>query len=285
MTVSEIVQDQAQVRRPAFGSRFREIFPHVEKPLVAMAHVPALPGTPLYDASNGVRGLVRHVREEVAILVDAGFDAVMFCNENDRPYTLKADLVASAVMARVVIECRPEAIPFGVDYLWDAECALAAAVATEASFIREVATGAWESDMGHWTPDAAGLLRRRRFLDAQELAIFMNVTPEFASNTGRRSPEEVAASVAVSSLPDAILISGPMAGAEPSVSTVAQVREAVPAELPVLLNTGARPDNIAEYLKFADGCIVGSWLKVNGSTWNRVDPLRAKTFVQAARAG
>jgi hypothetical protein len=92
-------------------------------------------------------------------------------------------------------------------------------------------------------------------------------------------------SVAVSSVPDAILISGPMAGAEPSVSTVAEVRAAVPAQLPVLLNTGARPDNIAEYLKFADGCIVGSSLKVDGDTWNRVDPSRAKVFVRAARAG
>jgi membrane complex biogenesis BtpA family protein len=286
MTVSEIVQDQAEIIfRPDPGRRFREIFPGVEKPLIAMAHVPALPGTPLYNGGGGVSALVRHVREEVAVLVDAGFDAVMFCNEHDRPYTLKADLVASAVMARVVSECRPDVVPFGVDYLWDAQCALAAAIATEAFFMREVATGAWESDMGHWTPDAATLLRNRRHFGAERVAIFMNVTPEFASSTGQRTPVEVAVSVAVSSMPDAILISGPMAGAEPSVSTVAEVRKAVSPKMPVLLNTGARPDNIAEYLEYADGCVVGSSLKVDGDTWNRVDPLRAKLFVQAARAG
>ena len=285
MTVSDTGQNQAQTASSTPGSRFRAIFPGVEKPLIAMAHVPALPGTPLYEARSGVPGLVKHVREEVAILVEAGFDAVMFCNEHDRPYTLRADMVASAVMARVVTECRPETIPFGVDYLWDAQCALAAAVATEARFMREVATGAWESDMGNWSPDAAELLRRRRALDAQDLAIFMNITPEFASTTGRRSPVEVAMSVAVSSLPDAILISGPMAGAEPSMSLVAEVRNALPAQLPVLLNTGGRPDNIAGYLKFADGCIVGSNLKVDGNTWNRVDPSRARAFVRAARAG
>ena len=279
------MHDQAVKPRSPIGGRFRGIFPSTRKPLIAMAHVPALPGTPSYDEGAGVQALVRHVREEVAVLVDAGFDAVMFCNEHDRPYTLKADLIASAVMSRVVIECRPDGIPFGVDYLWDAECALAVAVATEARFIREVATGVWESDMGHWAPDAAALLRRRRSLDANQLAIFMNVTPEFASTTGRRSPAEVALSVAVSSLPDAILVSGPMAGAEPSVSTVAEVRKAVPAELPVLLNTGARAGNIAEFLEFADGCIVGSSLKVDGDTWNRVDPSRARDFVKAARAG
>jgi len=69
------------------------------------------------------------------------------------------------------------------------------------------------------------------------------------------------------------------------MSLVAEVRNALPAQLPVLLNTGARPDNIAGYLKFADGCIVGSNLKVDGNTWNRVDPSRARAFVRAARAG
>jgi uncharacterized protein len=283
MDVSEIVQQDAG-RRPAFA-RFQKIFPGVTKPLIAMAHIPALPGTPLYAEREGVRGLARQVRRDVAVLVDAGFDAVMFCNENDRPYTLKADLVSAAVMARVVLECAPDNVPFGVDYLWDAECALGVAVATEARFIREVATGVWESDMGLWSPDAAALLRHRRALGAEEIAIFMNVTPEFASSGGRRSPTEVARSVAVSSLPDVILISGPMAGAEPSLSVLSQVRDAVPVEVPVLLNTGARADNIVDFLQVADGCIVGSSLKVDGYTWNPVDPGRAAAFVRAARGG
>ena len=50
-------------------------------------------------------------------------------------------------------------------------------------------------------------------------------------------------------------------------------------EIPVLLNTGARPDNIADYLSIADGVIVGSALKIDGHTWNPVDPKRVKTFM------
>lgn len=283
MNPSKIEQNHAA---PAAATgRIARIFPHVGKPLIAMAHIPALPGTPLYDAQEGVAGLVRRVRRDLAILVDAGFDAVMFCNENDRPYTLKADLVAAAVMARVVTECAPEGIPFGVDYLWDADCALAAAVATGASFMREVVTGVWESDMGLWAPDAAGVLRRRRHYDADQLAVLMNVTPEFASSVGHRSPAEVARTVATSSLPDAILVSGPMAGAEPSVTVLAEVRNAVPRDVPVFVNTGAKAENIAEFLEVGDGCIVGSALKVDGYTWNPVDPQRAKAFVEAARRG
>jgi membrane complex biogenesis BtpA family protein len=279
MVLSENVRTADRLAR----RRFREIFPGVAKPLIAMAHVPALPGTPLYDERGGLEAIVRTVREEVAALAGAGFDAVMFCNEHDRPYTLHADLAAAAAMARVVTECRRDDLVFGVDYLWDPECALAVAAATGARFMREVATGLFESDMGAWSPDAAALLRRRRALGAEDLAIFMNVTPEFASQVGQRSPVEYARSVVVSSLPDAVLVSGPMAGAEPSVSTLAEVRAAVSADIPVLLNTGARADNIAAFLEHADGVIVGSSLKVDGSTWNRVDPARAEAFVRAAR--
>jgi len=283
MTMSANVQNGVVGADATLGERFRRVFSDVDKPLIAMAHLPALPGTPLYAASEGVEGLIRQVREDVTILVDAGFSAVMFCNENDRPYVLKADLVGAAVLARVVAECVPSEIPYGVDYLWDPECALAVAVATEASFIREVVTGSWESDMGNWSPDAAALLRRRRSLDAENIAILMNVTPEFASAMGSRSPADVARSVAVSSLPDAILVSGPMAGEEPKVSTLAGIRKVVPVEIPVLLNTGASATNIAGFLEHADGCIVGSSLKKDGYTWNPVDPERARAFVKAAR--
>jgi membrane complex biogenesis BtpA family protein len=264
-------------------SRFRTIFPE-GKPLIAMAHIPALPGTPLYDASAGLGGAVSDVRRDVDILLDAGFDAVLFCNENDRPYQLKAGLESAAAMARVVTECRPVEVPFGVDFLWDARCALAVAAATGASFMREIATGVWESDMGLLSPDAAGLLRERRRLDVNDLAVFMNITPEFASGIGRRDPAEVAASATVSSLADVILVSGKMAGAVPDLDTIKSVREAISPQTPVLLNTGARAETIAEYLRYADGCIVGSSLKVDGYTWNPVDSERAKRFVDAARA-
>jgi membrane complex biogenesis BtpA family protein len=248
-----------------------------------MVHVPPLPGTPLYDAAAGVPGLVSSVQRDIGILVDAGFDGFLFCNEGDRPYELRAGPEAAAVMSSVVTRCAPPGLPFGVDFLWDARCALAVAVATGAGFMREVLTGAWESDMGLWQGEAAHVLRERRRLHADGLAIMMNITPEFASPIGRRSPADAARSAAVSSLADAILVSGPMAGAEPGLDVLEQVREAVPREVPVLLNTGARADTIARYLQAADGCIVGSDLKVDGYTWNPVDRERALRFVDAAR--
>jgi membrane complex biogenesis BtpA family protein len=261
---------------------FLELFER-EKPVIAMAHLPPLPGTPLYDDEAGVGGIVEAVRADLEILLVSGVDAVMFCNEGDRPYALQAGPEGVAVLARVVAELAPRDRPFGVDFLWDARAALAVAVATGASFIREVVTGVYESDMGLWNTDAAGLLRERRRLGAERVRVLMNVTPELASPIGRRSVGEVARSAVISSLADAVLVSGPMQGAEPSLEAVREAREAVAGAVPVLLNTGAKSTNVRKYLEVADGVVVGSDLKVDGHTWNPVDAERVARFMAAVR--
>jgi len=45
-----------------------------------------------------------------------------------------------------------------------------------------------------------------------------------------------------------------------------------------------RPDNVAEVLKLADGCIVGTYFKLDGNTWNAVDPARVRRFMDAVAA-
>lgn len=255
----------------------------VSKPVIAMAHFPPLPGTPMYDPKLGVDGAIRHMKQDVDKLIASGVDAILFCNEGDRPYALQADFEAIAVMTRVITEIAPRDRPFGVDFLWDAKAPLAIAKATGASFVREVFTGVYESDMGLWQPDAAAMLRYRHNIDADGVKVFYNVTPEFASTLGTRTVGQRARSAVVSSLADGILVSGPMAGSEPDISWLRDAKEAVGEGVPVLLNTGAKTDNIRDFLKVADGVIVGSHLKVDGYTWNPVDETRAKAFMAAVR--
>ncbi|NOR90693.1 MAG: BtpA/SgcQ family protein [Anaerolineales bacterium] len=261
----------------------RELFGR-SKPVIAMAHLPALPGTPRYDENGGMDAAVESVQRDVEILLNESIDSIMFCNEDDRPYSFQVGYEVVAAMARVVAECKPRDIPFGVDLLWDGKAAMAVAAATGASFIREVVTGTYESDMGLWSPDAGALLRYRRALGASGVSVFMNITPEFASSLGSRSVAERAKSAVVSSLADAILIAGPMAGSEPDIEWIKEAKSAVGEDFPVLLNTGARADNIAKFLEVADGVIVGSALKVDGHTWNPVDPKRVKEFMKIVRA-
>lgn len=255
----------------------------VAKPIIAMVHFPALPGTPRHESNLCADGMVERMRKDLCYLLDGGVDGVMFCNEDDRPYAFNADLEAVAVMTRVITELRPKDRPFGVDFLWDARAALAIAKATGAAFIRGVLTGTYESNMGFWSPDAAGLYRYRKQIGAEDVRMFDNICPEFASALGTRSVALRARSVAISSLVNAILISGLTAGSGASLTELKEAKEAVRDTVPVLANTGVRADTVAEYLKVVDGVIVGSSLKQGGYTWNPVEPARVSLFMKAAR--
>lgn len=258
-----------------------------QKPVIAMVHIPALPGTPRYNRNGGIDFLIDWVKADVQKLAQGGVDAVMFCNEDDRPYVFDAGIEQIAAMTRVITEAIPEKLPYGVDYLWDPMAAIAIANATGAAFVREVLTGVYESDMGLWAPDAGKFARFRQQIGADQIRVFFNVVPEFASPLGTRSVAERSRSAIVSSLADVILVSGSMAGDEPDMTILREAKLGAGNEAPVFLNTGAKPENIYSFLEFADGVIVGSSLKKDGYTWNPVDPSRVDAFmkeVQRSRA-
>jgi membrane complex biogenesis BtpA family protein len=149
-----------------------------------------------------------------------------------------------------------------------------------------VLTGVYESDMGVWSPDAGKFARFRHQIDADDIRVFYNVVPEFASTLGTRTVAERTRSAIVSALADVILVSGAMAGDEPDLTILKEAKANACNDVPVFLNTGAKAGNIFEFLKVADGVIVGSSLKKNGHTWNPVDPVRVEAFmkeVQRAR--
>src|SRR6478672_1328700 len=88
------------------------------KSIIGMVHLPALPGMPLYDAAGGMRAIREWVRRDLDALQNGGIHAVMFCNENDRPYRLDADPASVAAMGDVIGSLRDEvSVPFGVNIL------------------------------------------------------------------------------------------------------------------------------------------------------------------------
>jgi len=253
------------------------------KPVIAMVHFPGLPGRPRHDREAGRNRLVDVVGRDLEMLQEAGVDAVLFCNENDIPYQLSVGPEIPAAMAAVIGELHPSIrVPFGVNVLLDPRASLAVARATGAVFIREVLTGVYESDMGLIAPSLGDLASYRDAIGARDVGLFGNITPEFASTIGNRTVAERARSSSFLGL-DAILISGPAAGVPYAMSDLRAAKEAVP-QTPVLANTGVTADRLAETLAVADGVIVGTSLKVDGITWNPVDPDRAKRFVDVARS-
>ncbi len=252
------------------------------KPVIAMVHFPGLPGRPRHDRRAGPAHLIDVVGRDLEVLQDAGVDGVLFCNEADIPYQLAVGPEIPAAMAAVIGELHPSIrIPFGINILWDAKASLAVARATGASFIREVLTGVYESDLGIIAPALGDIAAYREAIGAAGVALFDNITPEFSSTLGTRSVAERARSASFLGV-DAILISGPEAGIPFAMSDLHAAKDAVP-HTPVLANTGVQAEHLAEILGVADGVIVGTSLKVDGITWNPVDPARARHFVETAR--
>ncbi len=253
------------------------------KAIIAMAHFPPLPGQPLYDADGGVSAILDAVGRDVQILAGSGVDAVMFCNEGDRPYRTQVGPEVPSVMAMVITELRRElSIPFGVDVLWDPRAAIGLAHAVGAQFVREVFTGAYAGDFGVWSTDPAASLSYRRQLGADGLKLFFNVTAEFAAPMAPRDIGLTARSAVFSSLADAVCVSGVVTGIGVDVSQLHAAKQGVGPDVAVIANTGVRPETVRAMLEVADGCIVGTSLKRDANTWNEVDPDRVERLLAAA---
>ena len=255
----------------------------VNRPLIAMCHLRGLPGRPRYDAQAGMSGIYSSLRDDVLALQDAGVDGLLFCNEHDLPYSIGVGVEVAVAQAAVISRLHGEfRVPFGVDLLWDPKSALAVARATGAAFVREVFTGVFDSDMGLLAPDFGELAGYRHAIGGDEIAIFTNVTPEFSRSVSGRPVAERARGAAFLGA-DALLISGPQAGAPVNLAELAEAKESA-GDVPVLANTGVTDQNAADILATADGVIVGTHLKIDGSTWNAVDPQRARRLVEIVRA-
>ena len=257
-----------------FGSR---------KPISAMIHLAPLPGSPLYDRAGGMQKIVEDSARDIEALQEGGVDAVMFGNEGDRPYLLKASPESLAAMAFAVGALKPLIkVPFGVNYLWDPVATVGLAVASGARFAREIFTGVYDSDMGLWQPDAAAALRLRADCGRADLKLMYNINAEFAAPVGDRPIAARAKSAVFSSLADVILVSGPMTGEAVEAANLKVVKDALP-DTPVFANTGVNLGNVGDILKVADGAVIGTHFKVDGNTWNPVDGARVKRFMDKVR--
>jgi membrane complex biogenesis BtpA family protein len=251
----------------------------VDKWIVAMCHLAALPGDPGYDNASGIEQVVENARKDLHALQDGGVDAVMFSNEFSLPYLTRVEPLTIASMARIIGELLGEIkIPFGVNVLWDPIASLDLAVAVGAKFVREIFTGVYASDFGLWNTDSGATIRHQHRIGGKDIRLFFNIVPEAASYLADRDIVEIAKSTVFNNHPDAICVSGLTAGVQTDLSTLKKVKEAIPDTV-VVSNTGVRIDNAKEQLSIADGAIVGTAFKHDGIFENHVDGSRVREFM------
>lgn len=256
----------------------KEVF-GVNKPVIAMLHLMALPGDPGFDATGGMKAVVDRARRELDALQSGGVDAVMFSNEFSLPYLTKTEPITAISMARVIGQLHSEiSVPFGVNVLWDGEASIELATATGASFVREIFTGVYASDFGLWNTNVGQAARHRARLGASGVKLLFNIVPESAVYLAERSIEDITKTTVFASLPDGLCVSGLTAGAPTDTQILSKVKGAA-GNTPVFVNTGVRANNAAEQLAIADGAVIGTYFKKDGIFENPADQTRVEELM------
>ena len=72
----------------------------VEKPIIALLHLDALPGDPGYCGSMDT--VLEHARQDLVALQNGGVDGILFANEFSLPYQPVADVAVISAMAYII---------------------------------------------------------------------------------------------------------------------------------------------------------------------------------------
>lgn len=267
MTESNGLQFLSQLERPA---------------LVAMIHVQALPGTPRGELP--VADICRQAVKEAALYEKAGVDAIAIENMHDVPYLRRAvgpEIVASMTAVALAVR-EATTLPLGVQILAGANHeALAVAQAAGAEFIRcEGFVFGHVADEGMIDEaDAGPLLRYRRAIDADRIAVLADIKKKHAAHalTSDMSLGETAKSATFFGA-DGVIVTGSATGAAAAVSDLQAAVGAI--DEPVFVGSGITVENVSTFAE-ADGLIVGSYLKRDGDWRNEPDAARVESLVKA----
>jgi hypothetical protein len=249
------------------------------RPVVAMIHVGALPGTPAQTKS--VREIEAQAVREARLYTEAGVHGLMLENMHDTPYLrgrVGPEIVASlAIIARAVKAA--SRLPCGLQILAGANLdALAVAHAAELDFIRaEGFAFAHVADEGIIESSAAELLRFRRTLGATGVQVWADIKKKHSSHaiTADLSLGETA-HAAEFLRADAVIVTGAVTGAAPRPADLRAAQ--THTQLPVLLGSGVTARNLRSFAR-ADGFIVGSEFKLNGHWTGAVEAARVERFM------
>jgi uncharacterized protein len=242
--------------------------------VIGVVHLKPLPGSPKWGGK--LKLVIDQALADARAYERGGADAVIVENFGDAPFT-KSRVGAETVAAMSAAGCAVRAaitLPLGFNVLRnDPQTALALCAACGGSFIRvNVHTGAMLTDQGVIESDAYETVRYRERI-CPSASILADVHVKHAVPLGNFEIEDSARDTSERGLADALIISGTGTGRVADITDVQRVRKACPPAK-ILIGSGINVNNVREFLRHADGVIVGTSLKVGGKLFSPVDPRR-----------
>ena len=258
-----------------------QLFTPSTKALVGMVHVQALPGSP--NSELEMDKIIQAAVEDAEVIRSGGFDGIIVENMHDRPYVKSPvppeTVAAMAVVAKAVKEFT--GLPVGIQILAGANKeAMAVAVAAGLNFVRaEGYVFAHVADEGIIESDAGDLLRYRRQIGGDEVAIYADIKKKHSSHSITDDLDILdVAKAAEFFMADGIIVTGDRTGIAPSDEDLEAVAD---MELPVIVGSGVSIENAAQLMRQSNGLIVGSELKELGHWENSVERARVDEMIEA----
>jgi membrane complex biogenesis BtpA family protein len=255
----------------------------VDKPIIALLHLDALPGDPGY--CGDMKRVVDHARADLRALQDGGVDGILFANEFSLPYQPVVDVAVVSAMARIIGELKSDLrIPYGVNVVKNPIATIDLAAATDAQFARSCFSGAYMGEYGLYISNSGEAIRHRMHLGITEVKLLFKVNPEADTYLVERDIRKVTSSILFGGFADGLCVSGSAAGKEANdglLSTVGEI--ASHYDVPVFCNTGCSHQNIVKKLSISDGACVGTAFKTEERFDGRVDVEKVKSFMALVR--
>lgn len=221
-------------------------------------------------------------------LRDGGVDGLIIENHGDLPFSrpeeigLETVAAMAALVGPIVAESR---LPVGINVLANGALpALAVARATGAAFVRvNQWVNAYVANEGLIEGQAARALRYRSFLKGDDIKIFADVHVKHGAHAivADRSLAELTRD-AVFFDADVLIATGQRTGDATAESEVTGIK--TNTSLPVIVGSGLTVANAGQLMRVADGGIVGTSVKRDGSWWYPVERERVAALMTIVRS-
>lgn len=256
---------------------------------LGVIHLPPLPGDPnpvlSFDAA------LSHALQDAHALAEGGAHGAIVENFGSAPFVkgtagdrLPPHQVAFLARAATRIRVEFPQLHLGINCLRnDALASVGIAAACGASLVRvNVHTGACLTDQGIIEGEAAHTLRYRRLLNADAIQILADVQVKHAAPLAPRPLTSEVEDTLKRGRADGVIVTGTATGAPISVEVLREVAAASGGK-PVWLGSGVTPQSLASLAPYAQGVIVGTWLKRGGKVEAPVDPVRVRELSERWR--
>lgn len=255
--------------------------------LIGVVHLRPMPSDPRGRGAT-FDAVLEAAQRDVDALLQGGISRMIVENFGSTPFRRgtaddPVEPHTHAFMARVACAAIAAGAEVGINCLRnDGVGAIGVAAACGASFVRiNVLSGAYVTDQGVIESDAANVLRYRRALDADDVAILADVLVKHAAPLGELSLADAIADTVERGGADAIVVTGRGTGHAASLEQLEQARALT--DRPIVVGSGVTAESVGAMRRFVDAAIVGTSIKRDGVVTAPVDPLRVRALVDAWR--